>query len=159
MNNLELFNIYIEKIKESGIPVEYLTSLDIKGNFIIEVPQTSEDTCKYTGKVISNGVIAICESENWWHSDMDCYDGTHIDSLIVHNIKGYDFKAKIKTTTSSLNYKEKLEQNKAKIVNLFENYNLIINELDSGIDDDYLKEKFNLDFFESCDEYSKQKEK
>lgn len=157
MNNLEKINNNIEIIKESGIPVEHLTSIDIDGNFEIKEPQYSDEYKKYTGKVINNGVLAIYEKGSCYPSDYDCYTTTCLLNLEAHNIDGYNFEASTYATSNGSS--KSIEKNTLKIASLYAHYKIIIKALDSGVDDDYIKEEFGLKSFKSDKNIIKQKVK
>lgn len=153
--NLEKIYKYIEIIKESGIPVEHLTSIDVDGSFKIKEPQCSDEYQKYTGKVINNGVLAIYEQGSCYPSDFDCYTTTCLLNLEAHNIDGYNFKAS--TYATSLGSYSSIEKNTLKIASLYEHYKIITKALDSGLDDDYIKEEYGLESFKSEKSINKQK--
>ena len=149
MNNLELINQYIDIIKNSNLPVEDLTSININGEFSIELPQSSDDYYNYVGKVIGNGVIAIRNIKCSYPHDMDIFDTTIHHDLIAYNIEGYNFTA---CTEKKFWLEDSINNEKAnvlKIQSLYLNYNDIIEALKNGLTDEFIKEEFRLNFFNS----------
>lgn len=147
ISNLEIINKHIALIKESGIPVEHLTSIDTKGNFTVKEPQCSEDYSKYVGKVMYGGVLSIFEKVTSYPCDYGCYTTTSLMSLKAYNINGYDFEANAYTTSDSI--VNTIEHNATKITTLYSHYKAITDALDNGVTDDFIKDEFGLTSFKS----------
>lgn len=148
MNSLDKIKDYIEIIKDNSLPVDYITSIDVDGNFEIKEPKYN-DYCYYLGKVIDNGVLVKESFGSNYPDDNDVCKR----ALTAHNISGYNFRAIVSFYYNG-NSNEIVNNfydrnNKVKIDSMYDNYELIVKSLDNNIEDDYIKKVFGLNFFNS----------
>lgn len=161
-NSLKKINDNIKKIKESGLPVDYLTSINVQGCFIIKEPQNSEDYCNYVGKIIGNGILATMSRGSSYPSDHNTSTEYREEALIVYNIAGFSFKASTsceyyQDVNSIDNINSSHTYCKLKIDTLYNNYKVVTTALENHIEDGYIKDVFGLDSFESSKVNTKQK--
>ncbi len=160
--SLERIKNYIKIIKESGIPVKHLTSIDISGKFTVEMPQSSNDYSVYKGKIIRDGLLAINESGFSYPSDIGVNTDTKNQTLIAYNINEYSFKASVDHMYSRHDIwgikdidSRRINANDTIIESLYSHYYIIVKALNNGADDDFIKTEFGLDSFESTSAHSK----
>ena len=165
LSNLEKIKKNIKILEENGLEINDLTSIDIEGNFTIKPVQTSDVYSAYYGKIMDEGVLYYFTYGSSFPSDMQVYTTSVGWNLVASNIKGYDFVASTfhkysDHSTFGVAKKDstKVESNEAKIKSLYAHYKTIIEALENGADDEFVKEQFGLDSFESK-ELSKQQTK
>ncbi len=149
IKNISWFNKYIEIVEKSGLPVDNLESINRNGEFTIEECFGCDDLSKYTGKIVNNGLIAMEYSERGYLWDMDSYDVNYFNSLIVYNVEGYSFSACTRNNNFEENFNKRLNGNELKIKTLYLHYKDIIEALKNGASDEFIKEAFKLDSFNS----------
>ena len=138
---IEWINNYINIIDEAGLPVDYLTSINVNGEFSIDGLAGE----KYTGVIIDEGLVAIGHSER---CGLDGWDDVIVKTeLIVRNIDGYNFLAFTSAETTDENFDKKLKANELKIKSLYSHYDVITEALNNKVPFDFIQDEFKLDYF------------
>lgn len=148
---IEWINNYINIIDEAGLPVDYLTSINKNGEFSID----KYGECKYTGKIIGEGLVAIGHSER---CGLDGWDDVIVKTeLIVRNIDGCNFLASTRVDLTDENYDKKLKANELKIKSLYSHYDVIIEALNNKAPFTFIQDEFKLDYFSATRAWQKTK--
>ena len=146
----------IEIIKESGIPVEDLKSIDDEGHFYVDEIICSSAFRNYKGKIVDNGLVAICNSGDSIPTDYDVLTEDRSVGIIAYNINGYNFKGwtscsfdRCKHFDYNPDTNERLVERRKMITDIYDNYERIVDYLDSNFTDESIKEAMGLDSFSS----------
>lgn len=121
MESLEIMKKYLDLLEQYQLR-EFLTSLDVDGNFVGENEVNGIEE-KFFGKILGDGVLFIKSSK-------DLISKTEKESLFGKNINDQDFEVK-KTG----------EETNTKMKNL---YDVIIKSLEFGISIQEIEEVLNL---------------